>query len=84
MYIINFTYAINLRFHKVCEDVGAEDHTIDYWRLIGSSKTVRENERKKKVYSSQLEIEFELKPIWSLWKAAVAAACFTKFSRRIA
>lgn len=41
---------------------------------------------------SQLEIEFESKPIWSLWKAAAAAAevvvaavaaCFTKFSRRI-
>lgn len=44
------TYAINLRFHKVCEDVGAEDHTIDYWRLIELNKTVRKTrERKKKV-----------------------------------
>lgn len=44
------TYAINLRFHKVCEDVGAEDHTIDYWRLIELNKMVRKTrERKKKV-----------------------------------
>lgn len=81
---IYFTYCHKSKISQSVRRCGSQrSHfrllAVDWIKQNGSKK-----EKKESLYVclSQLEIEFELKPIWLLWKAAAAmvAACSTNLA----